>query len=93
MSKVNETLAQRGEIYGEFSQGIALEAEMLSMIAGRYYTEHDCDMPPWLLTAISKIVMKLSRLSVSPAHIDSWHDIAGYATLVETHLKETECQK
>lgn len=88
MSNVNQTLEKRGEVYGNFSQGIELEAEILSLIKGRYYAEHADDMPEWNAVAISKIVMKLSRLAVSPNHIDSWHDIAGYAVLIETHLKE-----
>lgn len=88
MSKVNETLVKRGEVYGNFSNGITLESEIMSNIAGRYFVEHNEEMPEWYYIAISKIVMKLSRLSVSPTHIDSWHDIAGYALLVETHLKE-----
>lgn len=88
MSNVNETLEKRGEVYGKFSHGVALEAEILSLIKGRHYAEHGIDMPEWEVVALSKIVMKLSRLAVSPNHIDSWHDIAGYAVLVETHLKE-----
>ena len=88
MSNVNETLEQRGEVYGNFSQGITLEAEILSLIKGRYYDQYSRDMDEWCVVAISKIVMKLSRLAVSPKHLDSWHDIAGYAVLVEQHLKE-----
>jgi len=37
------------------------------------------------LIFFSKIIMKLSRLSVTPNHIDSWTDIAGYARLIEQH--------
>ena len=88
MSNINETLELRGEVYGNFSQGISLEAIIMDHIKGRFYSQHNDVMPEWYATAISKIVMKLSRLAVSPNHIDSWHDIAGYATLVETHLKE-----
>jgi hypothetical protein len=88
MSNVNETLDKRGEVYGKFSHGITLEAEILSLIKGRHYAEHGTDMDIWYEVAISKIVMKISRLAVSPKHIDSWHDIAGYAVLVEQTLKE-----
>lgn len=88
MSNVNETLDKRGEVYGNFGQGVSLEAEILSLINGRHYAHHGIDMPIWYEVAISKIVMKLSRLAVSPMHADSWHDIAGYAVLVEQHLKE-----
>ena len=86
MSNVNETLEKRGEVYGNFTRGINLEAIVMDTIKGRYYSEHGTDMNEWDIVAISKIVMKLSRLAVSPEHVDSWHDIAGYATLVEQHL-------
>jgi len=88
MSKVNETLQKRGEVYGNFRQGIKLESVIMQNVKGRYYAENGHDMPEWYAVALSKIVMKISRLSVTPDHIDSWHDIAGYAVLVEQHLKE-----
>lgn len=93
MSNVNETLEKRGEVYGKFSHGIALEACIMAQIKGRYHDHHGEDMHEWYEIAISKIIMKLARLSVSPGHIDSWHDIAGYAVLVEQYLKEEENAK
>jgi hypothetical protein len=36
-------------------------------------------MPPAAEVAIQMILMKIARLSESPAHEDSWIDIAGYA--------------
>jgi len=90
MSNVNDTLLKRGQVYGDFGKGITLESEIMSNITGRYYAEHGKEMDPWFFMAISKIVMKLSRISTSPSHIDSWHDIAGYAVLIENHLKKEQ---
>ena len=42
---------------------------------------------------IYDIVNKLSRLATTPDHIDTWHDIAGYAMLVEEALKKQETKK
>jgi hypothetical protein len=36
--------------------------------------------------ALDMIASKLSRIMCNPNHKDSWHDIAGYATLVEETL-------
>ena len=34
------------------------------------------------------ILNKLTRVAITPDHQDTWHDIAGYATLIERSLKE-----
>ena len=40
-----------------------------------------------LLYAYAGISMKLARLCNNPLHIDSWRDIAGYATLAADYLE------
>ena len=47
-------------------------------------------MNPINVIYLSKIVMKLSRLAISPDHVDSWTDIAGYARLVEIQLTKEQ---
>lgn len=84
--KIEETLLQRGAIYGDYSRGIKLEACIMGLIKEQYQNEADSPMHEEDVVAISKIVMKLSRIAVSPDHIESWHDIAGYAKLQEDHL-------
>jgi hypothetical protein len=88
MTTTDQVLEERGNVYGDFYEGIELEANLLEAIKGRYQKHHGESMHPIHATYISKIVMKLSRLAVSPDHIDSWTDIAGYARLVELRLKE-----
>jgi hypothetical protein len=90
MTTTDQVLEERGSVYGDFYEGIELEASLLEAIKGRYQKHHEEAMHPIHATYISKIVMKLSRLAVSPDHIDSWTDIAGYARLVELHLKEID---
>lgn len=86
MKTTDQVLEQRGEVYGDFAEGVWLETYIIESIKDRYLAHHGIDMPPVSVMYISKIAMKLARLSVSPTHIDSWTDIAGYARLVEIQL-------
>ena len=93
MTTTDDILEERGNIYGDFNEGIMLETIILESIKYRYQEHHGKQMPPEFIVYISKIAMKLSRLSITPNHIDSWTDIAGYARLVELHLKKEENAK
>jgi hypothetical protein len=94
MKTTDQVLEQRGEVYGDFFEGVSLEAVILENIKHRYLRQHGLQMDPVHVIYLSKIAMKLSRLAVSPDHIDSWTDIAGYARLVEIQLtKETKNAK
>lgn len=86
MTTTDDVLKQRGAIYGDFFEGITCEAQLLSILENRYLKQHGTTMPRHYYLYFSKIAMKLSRLSISPDHIDSWTDIAGYARLVEIQL-------
>ena len=88
MSDTDKLLQERGATYGNFTDGIRLEAEILNAINTRYkdHSGHDLDAMSALF--LSKIAMKLSRLSITPDHVDSWRDIAGYARLVELHYTQ-----
>ena len=86
MTTTDDVLEQRGAIYGDFFEGVTLEAQILSLIEARYQKQYDDRMSSVYYLYFSKIAMKLSRLSVCPEHIDSWTDIAGYARLVELQL-------
>lgn len=87
MSKVNETLKERGAVYGDYKGGSEFRADVMQLITHRY-AEINCKLLDALhMVYIYDIVNKLSRLAATPDHIDTWHDIAGYATLVEEALK------
>ena len=89
MSKVDETLEDRGNNYGEYKDQAALSQQIKRVF-------RDAASYPDLLTyqreSLDMIANKLARiLNGNPAYADSWHDIAGYATLVVTELnKPTE---
>ena len=91
MSDINGILKIRGSVYGDYKGGTELRAKIIESILNRYYWVHGKRMPQNLICCIWDIVNKLSRLAVTPDHLDSWHDIAGYAELTYKYLeKETE---
>src|SRR5210317_2375701 len=84
---IDDTLKERVSIYGNYSGGIRFRANLMRTIKDRYYEVHKEDMPDVDAERLRDIVCKLSRLAVSPDHIDSWHDISGYAKLAEDDLR------
>jgi len=91
---IKKTLDKRAQTYGDFGRGSMLNVGIMMSIRGRYRDTHeDIDMPDLLEYYISTIVNKLSRIAVTPDHIDSWHDIAGYATLVEKELRNAQSKQ
>ena len=93
MKTTDQILEQRGEVYGDFYGGVSLEALILNSMTDRYEEHHGSCMDPVNVIYLSKIVMKLSRLAVTPNHLDSWTDIAGYARLVEIQLTKEQNAK
>lgn len=93
MSNVNETLKERGKVYGDYKGGSEFRANVMELLVDRYAKVNHGGMPAIHMVYVYDIVNKLSRLAVTPYHIDTWHDIAGYATLVEEALKKAEKQE
>ena len=90
MTTTDDVITERGNVYGDFHEGIMLETIIIESIKFRHQEHHGKQMPPEFVMYMTKIAMKLSRLAIIPNHIDSWTDIAGYARLVELHLKKEE---
>lgn len=90
MSKVNETLKERGAVYGDYKGGSEFRADVMQLITHRYAEINGKLLDALHMVYIYDIVNKLSRLAATPDHIDTWHDIAGYATLVEEALKREQ---
>lgn len=81
---VENTLEERGKRYGEFSHH-ALISQDLKMIIHR--TDGWKRLGVDQAEALDMIMHKIARiLNGDPNYMDSWHDIAGYATLVEQRL-------
>jgi hypothetical protein len=84
---LSNTLAERGSRYGDF----ATHAEVTQRIK-QVLQDH----PGWIILnrsqkeAIEMIAHKMGRIiNGDPNYADSWHDIAGYATLVEIQLNSS----
>lgn len=86
--EANPTLQQRGSVYGPYLQGIRTRDAIIETMEIAYRAHHGCEMPREAVQCVWDIANKLSRIAVCPMHMDSWHDIAGYATLIETTLKD-----
>ena len=80
---VDATLKARGAIYGDF----AGHAEVTQKIKTAMYSvgcEKWNSLTPSQREALEMIAHKIGRiLNGFPAYADNWHDIGGYARLVE----------
>ncbi len=81
---VQETLAQRQVTHGDFKHN----AEA-SQALKRCVEEHTgVALTVVQIEALHNICQKIARIiTANPEHADSWHDIAGYATLAERECK------
>ncbi|ELZ1438236.1 DUF6378 domain-containing protein [Acinetobacter baumannii] len=82
---IQNTLQQRGERYGEFKDVAQLSNDLMRLLqATPNYNESLSDSQHFALVMITN---KMARIvNGDPNYIDNWHDIAGYATLVEQEL-------
>jgi len=86
MKNVDDTLNDRGQHYGDFARTF----DVIQQIKGALKDGAGwADMPPERREALEMIAVKMGRLvSGDSGHADSWHDIAGYARLVEQSVLE-----
>ena len=83
---VEDTLKARGATYGEFEDVAWLsQALQCAMAGGRNWGSLAPDQREALQTIASKIARILNG---DQNHVDSWHDIGGYAALVERRLTQ-----
>lgn len=85
MSELDKTLAQRGEVYGRFVDHAAISQSIKrAMRAAPGWQE----LPDDMRESLEMLAHKVARiLNGNPDYVDSWHDVSGYATLVEKRLK------
>ena len=88
MANVEQTLKERGQRYGDFTvnavicQRIKTDMRIADGLATNWY-----ELSPMQKQALEVIADKIARiLSGDPNYADNWHDIAGYALLVEDRL-------
>lgn len=83
-TKVIDTLTERSTNYGKFVdqaqwvQGMKDVVRLAPSWDGMSYDQKE---------SIDMILGKISRIvNGNPNHVDSWHDISGYAKLIEDRL-------
>jgi len=83
---VTDTLEQRENRYGEYVH-VAATAQDLKDILRR---GHSWDvMEAYMQESLDLIANKLARIANGdPFYDDSWHDVGGYAKLVELELEK-----
>ena len=83
--QLEKTLAQRGAVYGRFVDHAAISQSIKrAMRAAPGWQE----LPDDMRESLEMLAHKVARiLNGNPDYVDSWHDVSGYATLVEKRLK------
>jgi len=90
MSKdLEETKKSRKSIYGDYYLNIQTKSGLLDILERDYRLHHpdSSGMPTIYKHFFWDICNKLCRLACTPNHIDSWHDIAGYAQRIEETIE------
>lgn len=83
---IDETLEQRGNNYGDY-RDVAYAAQELKKTLR--YSKSWHSMEPYMQESLDMICNKMARIvNGNPYYDDSWHDICGYATLVEKQLEK-----
>jgi hypothetical protein len=83
---IDETLEQRGKNYGDY-RDVAYTAQELKKALRYAKSWHT--MEPYMQESMDMMCNKMARIvNGNPYYDDSWHDICGYATLVEKQLEK-----
>jgi hypothetical protein len=85
---IEATLAERGKRYGKFADHAAIAQNMQDVMRN---TSGWAKLAADQKQALTVIADKVARmLNGDPAYLDNWHDIIGYARLVETRMIESQ---
>jgi hypothetical protein len=89
-ASVSDTLAERGNRYGDF-MGHAQVTQDLKNCVAEHLAARAKKLAPDQQEALDMIFHKIGRIiNGDPDYADSWHDIAGYAQLVDDWLKSND---
>ena len=88
---ITATLQERGKRYGEFADHAVIAQRIQdAMRAAPGWANLAADQKQALTVIADKIARMLNG---DPSYIDNWHDIIGYATLVEQRLQREQLPK
>lgn len=81
---VSATLVERGHRYGDFETHAQITQDLKAVMT---HTPNWTKLAPDQRECLEMIAHKIGRiLNGDPNYADSWHDIAGYAALVDSRL-------
>lgn len=80
---VEDTLKQRGSVYGSYDGVLKTRASITVNLKKHYENVHGKKMSKDLEIGLGDIILKLVRAVGKPEYKDSWHDLQGYAKLME----------
>lgn len=84
---MNVTLDERQSTYGDYRITAEITQDLISVLHSHGYE----NMPNTHKDAMQMIVRKMARIiNGDHNHADSWHDISGYARLVENSIEDGE---
>ena len=90
-NNIDATLAERGTRYGEFAEHAAIAQDIQDAMRK---PDGWSKLGPDQKQALTVIADKIARmLNGDPDYVDNWHDIIGYAKLVETRLITNQTPK
>lgn len=88
VESIEATLAERGSRYGSFKEHAQIAQNLQDAMRN---TPGWNNLAPDQKQALSVIADKIARmLNGDPDYIDNWHDIIGYAKLVEDRLNQEQ---
>jgi len=80
--RIEDTLDQRGSVYGEFKYQSECVSKIVSAMI-RCGNANDKSISDEVIAEWHYLAIKLARIAANPEYMDSYHDLAGYATLME----------
>ena len=82
-NEINNTLEQRGSVYGDFGVQRETVGSIIEVMKAAYVSNNQIYPTKELMAEWGYLAIKLARIATNPNHSDSYHDLAGYAILME----------
>jgi hypothetical protein len=86
--KLDSTLEERGSRYGDFGDIAEMSQRIKKIMRDSACRNPYLEEPH--MEGLEMIACKMARIVCGdPNYLDNWHDIAGYATLMEKRIEHT----
>lgn len=85
-ANIDGTLTERHSKYGSYVDQCSITQDLKTIM---HCSTNWAVLPADMKESLDMIASKISRiLNGDPSYVDSWHDISGYARLIEKRLQE-----